>query len=36
VIEQGGWFLALANVAVSVVAGFAAVVAGILGTRALL
>jgi CrcB protein len=36
VIEQGGWIVALANVAVSVVAGFAALVAGIFGTRALL
>ena len=35
-MEQGGLMLALANVAVSVVAGFAAVVAGVFGARALL
>jgi CrcB protein len=35
-IEQGGWMIALVNVTVSVVAGFAALVAGIVGTRALL
>lgn len=35
-LEQGGWLIALANVMVSVGAGFAAVTAGILGTRALL
>ncbi len=35
-LEQGGWLIALANVMVSVGAGFAAVAAGVLGTRALL
>ena len=35
-IEQGGWMMALTNVVVSVVAGFAAVVGGILGARHLL
>jgi CrcB protein len=35
-MEQAGWMMALANVSVSVVAGFAGVVAGVFGTRALL
>jgi fluoride exporter len=35
-IEQGGWMMALANVVVSVGAGFVAVAGGILGARHLL
>jgi fluoride exporter len=35
-LEQGGWLIALGNVALSVLAGFAAVALGVAGTRQLL
>jgi fluoride exporter len=35
-IEQGGWLIAFANVTLSVVTGFAATAAGVVGARALL
>jgi len=35
-VEQGDWLVALANVVVSVLVGFAALAAGVIGTRQLL